>query len=564
MSFVEQGPVGVRRHAAACRRALPLICLALLAAVWFVGLGYRPLFGHDEGRYAEIAREMVVSGNWVTPRLNGLRYFEKPPLQYWVTATAYEVFGIHGWCARLWPALASFLTIILAAFAARRLYGKRSAWAAGALLASSFYFGLFGHTNDLDAGLTLAMTLTLFSLVFGLRAAPRSRAALGWMLVAYAGAALAVLSKGLIGILLPGGTFVLYLLLKRDWGLLRRLYIVRGLLVFLVLTLPWFVAVSVQNHDFLWQFFMVQEFLRFLTPIASRSGAWWYFLPILILAMLPWLVPAARALGRPVRALIRRGPFCPTTLLWLWVVFIFVFFSLSHSKLPPYILPVVPALAVLVAPVVADDQRAPWSAYGLSIVLGAAMLAGGATASSWLPHADRAMTDALAPWIIAGGCVILTIGLVCCFLARRRLVTVVAVSAAWLLATRLILLGGSALAPWFSTVALAHAVVPYNRPDVPVYAVGGYQQSLPFYLGRTMTLVAYQGELAFGIKHARRPLSDRYLPSLQAFARLWRHRAKGLAFAPRKALPAIRHLDIRFRVVAQSPRWVAFVPENKP
>jgi len=525
--------------------------------VWFWGLGHRPLFNTDEGRYAEIPREMLVTGNWVTPRLDGLRYFEKPPLQYWTTAAAYAVFGVHDWTARLWTALSSFLTVLLTAFAAGRLYGRRTGWIAGAVLAGSFYFGFLGHFNTLDASLAFAMSLTLFGFLFAWDAPPRSRAELGWMLVAYGGAALAVLTKGLIGILLPGAVLVLYILLKRDWSLLRRLRIVPGTVFFLLLTLPWFVAVSVQNPDFLWQFFMVQQFLRFLTPISHRPGAWWYFLPLLALAVMPWLWSAGRALWRGMHEVARRGPFNPPAFLWLWLVFIVFFFSVSHSKLPSYILPVIPAFAVLIARALDGARHAPWAAWGLSVLAGIAGVLIGVFGVRFIHGTDPAILHRFVPWFIAAGGLVLLAGIVALFLRRSRLAAVVVVAAAWLVATRLIMLGGAAFAPEFSTRALVASVAPYNRPDVPVYSVGGYQQTLPFYLRRTMTVVDYHGELAFGIEHARHSLAGRYLPSLDAFAAAWRAQRKGLAFVPRPLMPRVKALGIDYRIVGENPRWVA-------
>ncbi len=534
----------------------------LLALVWFWGLGHRPLFNTDEGRYAEIPREMLVSGNWVTPRLDGLRYFEKPPLQYWATAAAYAVFGVHDWTARLWTALSSFLTVLLTGFAAGRLYGRRTGWIAGAVLAGSFYFGFLGHFNTLDASLAFAMSLTLFGFLLAQNAPPRSRAELGWMLAAYGGAALAVLTKGLIAILLPGAVLVLYILLRREWGLLRRLRLLPGLGFFLLLTLPWFVAVSVQNPDFLWQFFMVQQFLRFLTPISHRPGAWWYFLPLLALAMLPWLWRAGRALWRGAHGVVRREPFSAQAFLWLWVVFIVLFFSASHSKLPSYILPVIPAFAVLVARLIDADRHPPWAAWALSVVAGIAGVLVGVFGTRFIHGTDPAILHRFTPWFVAAGGLVLLAGGAAFFLSGGRLVAVTLVAAAWLVATRVIMLGGAAFGPEYSTRDLVASVAPYNRPGIPVYSVGGYQQTLPFYLRRTMTIVAYQGELAFGITHARHSLEGRYLSTLQAFAAAWRAHPRGLAFVPRPVLPQVRALGIRYRIVAGNPRWVALIPES--
>lgn len=544
-------------------RSRALVCLALLAVAWFWGLGHRPLFTTDEGRYAEIPREMLVTGNWVTPRLDGLRYFEKPPLQYWATASAYAVFGVHDWTARLWTALCGFLTIVITGFAAGRLYGEKTGWMAGAVLAGSFYFGFLAHFNTLDASLAFTMSLTLFGFLLAQRAPPGSRAELGWMLAAYTGAALAVLTKGLIGILLPGAILVLYMILKRDAGLLRRLRLGWGVSLFLALTLPWFAAVSVQNPDFLWQFFVAQQFLRFLTPVSHRPGAWWYFLPLLFVAALPWLGAVGRGLTRPFAELTRRDSmFDATTVLWLWLVFIFLFFSASHSKLPSYILPTIPALAVLAGRELARLERLPWTGFGASLAVGLAVLACGLAADRVAHGVAPAVRAAFAPWLVAAGAV--AAGGTFAALRRRRQVVaaVLAVSFAWVVAGRLIMLGGAAFGPEYSTRDLAAQVAPYNRPDVAVYSVGGYQQTLPFYLRRTMTLVAYQGELAFGIRHAREPLDGRYVPTLSAFAKVWRGERKALAFVPRPVMPKLRALGIRYRIVGRSPRWLALIPEN--
>src|SRR5579863_2067910 len=125
-------------------RAKIVLAIILLALAWFTGLGYRDLFQTDEGRYAEIPREMLVSGDWVTPRLDTLKYFEKPPLQYWATATAYAVFGESNGSSRLWTALLGFLGILMTAFAARRLYDARTAWCSALVLVGSVYYAVMG------------------------------------------------------------------------------------------------------------------------------------------------------------------------------------------------------------------------------------------------------------------------------------------------------------------------------------------------------------------------------------------------------------------------------------
>jgi 4-amino-4-deoxy-L-arabinose transferase-like glycosyltransferase len=136
------------------RRIRPFVFLILFAVAWFGNLNYRSLFQTDEGRYAEIPREMVVTGHWLTPRLDGLRYFEKPPLQYWATAVSFTLFGFHNWSARLWSALCGFACILLVFVTGRRLWGERVGWLSALATASSLYVVFMGHFNTLDMSLT--------------------------------------------------------------------------------------------------------------------------------------------------------------------------------------------------------------------------------------------------------------------------------------------------------------------------------------------------------------------------------------------------------------------------
>src|SRR3954465_11540969 len=144
-----------------------LLLVALI--IWFSNLDYRKLIKPDEGRYAEISREMTVTGDWVTPRLNGIKYFEKPPLQYWATAAAFTAFGEREWAARLWTGLTGFCGVLLAAFAARSLYGPTAGLLAGAMLAGSLMYFVMGHLNTLDMGLTALLEAALVAFLAGLR-----------------------------------------------------------------------------------------------------------------------------------------------------------------------------------------------------------------------------------------------------------------------------------------------------------------------------------------------------------------------------------------------------------
>ena len=236
------------------------IVLAVIVVAWFAVLFSRPLYRADESRYAEISREMVASGDWVTPRLNGFKYFEKPPLQYWTTAAFFTVLGEHDVVARLWNALCGFAGLLLALGAARRLYGPGAGLYAAAVLAASPLYVVLGQLNTLDMGFSLFMAAAIFAF------------SLGHVLLFWAACALAVLSKGLAGIVLPLGTVALYILAKRDWGRIRRLEWLKGAGLFLLITAPWFIAVSLANDEFARFFFIREHFERFTTVSTVGSN----------------------------------------------------------------------------------------------------------------------------------------------------------------------------------------------------------------------------------------------------------------------------------------------------
>ena len=301
--------------------------LAVFAAIWLAALAGRSLIGPDEGRYATLSLGMLHSGDWITPRLNGLLYFEKPPLQYWGGALSLWLFGVNEFAARLWPGLAGLATVFLVGFTARRLWGVRTGWHALMVCGSTTWIVANSHFLTLDAGLAAALTLTLCGVLIAQHPDSSQRSQARWMLAAWAGVGLAVLSKGLIGVVIPGAVLVLHSLWRLDFSVWRRMHWLAGGALLLCITLPWFALVSARNPDFAWFFFIHEHFQRYLTTVHRRTGAWWYFVPILLVGMLPW----TSALPWLLRA--RRSDFA-TSLLLVWSVFVFVFFSASGSKLP--------------------------------------------------------------------------------------------------------------------------------------------------------------------------------------------------------------------------------------
>ncbi len=329
------------------RSVILVALLIIFATLWFGVIEQRRLINPDEGRYAEIPREMAASGDWITPRLNGLKYFEKPPLQYWITAAAYTVFGEHHWTARLWPALTGFLGILFTGFATARVFNPQSGWMAGAVLASSALWNVISHANTLDTGVSFFLSSAVFALCLAQKEGQPPREAFRWHVVAWVLLALAVLSKGLIGLILPAASVFVYVVWQRDWGFIRRIQLLRGLIILLVITAPWFIAVSVANPEFAHFFFIHEHFERFLTKTHGRYQPFWYFLPVLVIGMTPWLI----SLFTATKAAVHQDQSCrfqPARFLLVWMIVVLVFFSASGSKLASYILPLFPTLAALI------------------------------------------------------------------------------------------------------------------------------------------------------------------------------------------------------------------------
>lgn len=329
------------------RRDLLLLAV-IFGALYFFRLGSYPLSNPDEGRNAEVPREMLVTGDWVTPRLNGVNYFEKPPLVYWATALSLQTFGHNEWAVRAVPALFAILGVLITYAAARALSTPVAGWLSAVVLGTSLLWFIIGHIPILDTAMSVFMSGTLFCFLLAVREPPGTRRR--WLFMGlYACAALATLTKGLMGFLVSGAVMFLWLLVFNQWKRLRPLYLPTGVLLFLAIALPWHVLAALRNETWVHRYIVFEHFLRFLTPVASRPGPWYYFIGILIAGLIPW----TGFLWSPIRDLARAGwsrrhEHLATWFLVLWTVFIVFFFSISKSKLAPYVLPVFPALAVLI------------------------------------------------------------------------------------------------------------------------------------------------------------------------------------------------------------------------
>lgn len=539
------------------KRTTVLLLLAVFALLWFGNLDYRKLVRPDEGRYAELPRQMAVTGDWLTPRLNGIKYFEKPPLQYWATAAAYRMFGEHEWTVRLWPALTGFVAVILTGIATAALFGATAGLYAAAVLASSLGYMLVAHIATLDMGFTLFMTLALAGFALGLAPGRADAVRARWIYAAWAGMALAVLSKGLAGVVLPLFVLGLYVVLHWNWKLVARVRPVTGGLLFLAIAAPWFVLVSIANPEFPSFFFIHEHFARFLTKVHRRAAPWWFFVPILLLGILPWVVAMAGAIRDGLRRSAEATFHAPRFLV-LWAVAIFLFFSASSSKLPSYILPIFPALAILIGwhltRVGDTGLRGTLALYG---AVGVILAAIAPVAERFAPNGeDLALFAAYVPWLRAAG-VIMVLGAIGAWLVHRRNRTAAILGVAFsvLVAEQSLMMGHEELAPRSSFHAMAQRVQPHLREGAPFYSVGTYEQTLPFYLKRTVTLVAFADEMAYGLEQE----PQLWFPDLASFQEKWRKDDYALAIMPPRIYDELTRAALPMTVIARNNRHVVVV-----
>lgn len=495
-----------------------ILLLVLFGALFLTGLGSAPLIDPDEGRYAEIPREMLERNDFVTPTLNYVKYFEKPPLLYWLNAGSIALLGKNEFAARLPSALAGLFSILLTYAAGRRFFNRKSAVAAAIILGTSAGFLMQSRIVLTDVLLTFCLSAALFSFLLAAGKKERHKRVFFWLFFIFCG--LAVLTKGLIGIVLPAGIIFWYLLLAGRWSLLKDIPWFSGLLLFLGVTAPWFVFVSRSNPEFLYFFFIHEHFQRYTSTIHHRSQPFWFFLPILLLTMFPWSFFLPASLKKAWQQ--RQSSTADASLfLLIWPIVIILFFSFSSSKLIPYILPTFPPLSLLIAQrfTAYKHSARPDSVMAQAVLASLLMLAGAALAllplMHWLPpflHQSgqtgrelAALLSGPTPSItlhqtVLPGVAMIVAGLLLAWTVRMRSNTMLLA-----LLCCLGILMELAL-PWgfthygaerLSSRTLARAALQHASPDT-VFAQSGPHQGMNFYTGKRLITVGDADELTFG------------------------------------------------------------------
>jgi 4-amino-4-deoxy-L-arabinose transferase-like glycosyltransferase len=374
------------------RRLAVWAFLLLIAAItYFFGLGNLALIGPDEPRYAEVPREMVATGDYISPRLAGCFWFEKPVLQYWMSAAAYHVFGVNEFAARIPSALAATTIVVALFFAIRRALSERVALAVSIVLLTMGILIAFARIVTPDTFLAATMSISIVCGYLAITADGRSRFKY-WMLCgAFLG--LAVLAKGLVGIVLVIGILGVFLLVTRRHDASGLQGLMAALLICFIVAAIWYVPVWLKHGSaFVDKFFLEHHFERYFTNRHSHPQPIYFYLIVTLAGTVPWtffLIPAVLRLRKLRPRTSHRDSLL--TLAWIWFALPFLFFSFSVSKLPGYLLPVFPALAIIIGVEVEQFLKQPNRAHTIAAWLTAILLA--AIGVAFINYAGRLSVD---------------------------------------------------------------------------------------------------------------------------------------------------------------------------
>jgi 4-amino-4-deoxy-L-arabinose transferase-like glycosyltransferase len=318
-----------------------VLCCLLL---FFYKLGDRPLWEYDEAMHAQVAKEMLQRGDWCTPVFNGENFYDKPVLHFWLVIGSYLALGVNELAARLPAALLGVLGALLVYLWARTLYGSLTALLSALVLATSAQYVILSQNIIHDLALSLFISIALF--LFH-RASRENGFTKVTFVCFYAALGCAVLTKGPIGLLLPGLIIFLYLLKTKQWHLILNRYVFAGAAVFLIIALPWYIIMAMRHDDYLQEFLIKGNIARFFSRKSGHKEPFYFYIQMLAAGFFPWSVFIPSALYLHFQNFRQRKD-NDSFFLLLSAVAPLVFFSLSRSKLPTYILSIFPALAILI------------------------------------------------------------------------------------------------------------------------------------------------------------------------------------------------------------------------
>lgn len=495
-----------------------------VACLFAIGLGIPPLSVPDGGRYAEIPREMIELGDYITPHLNYLKYFEKPVLFYWLQCAAIHLFGFNTWALRLPTAAMGVLGCVLTFFASVKLLDRRSAIFATLILATSLLYFFMAHFITLDMTVSVFLSATMLFFILAMQSAAHSPRRRAYAYAMYIASALAVLTKGLIGILLPGMVFFIWILVMNRWRDLKTFYIPSGILLFCAIAAPWHIIIQSRHPEFFHFYFIEQQFHRYLTYSAGRYKGPWFFIPVLILGAFPWTGFLIGAIKSALPDKLKNyKKYQLQMFLLIWAFSLFIFFSISKSQLVPYLLPIFPALAMLIGNYLHKhwDQKNKPLLWHSGVYTSALMFVFGAIIISILPNYFTVADPIIGMKILYSIVIILSISAIAISILQackqyRKAIAVIAITSTFTLTMSFACLD---YLRDFSVEPLALWLKPRLTKSDMVVTYKTYYQDLPVYLKRRIVIASWQNELTFGMNHQAD--SKKWMIDLAEFHKRW-------------------------------------------
>ena len=485
--------------------ATDLLFLTIIVSVLFgTTLASYPLAAPDGARYAEIPREMVATGDYITPHLNGIKYFEKPPLFYWLQAASIKVFGVNDFAVSFVNALMALGSVLLIYWTSRKIYGRASGIIASFIFATSSLVFALTRIITLDFALTFFLTLCLSSFLLATEL-PEVKKRNIYFWLAYLAAGLAFMTKGLVGIVLPGLILFSWVTIFNQWRNIKHYSILTGLMIFLLVTLPWHILVQLKNPEFSRFYFIEQHFLRYLTDYAGRAKKWWFFPAVFAGGLYPWIVFLPQAITHHIPKKLKEWHYHKQSIfLLLWIFIVYFFYTFSNSKLIPYLLPTFSPIAILIGNYFATYwQKKQHSSinigFNILFTLNIILAIAGVVSMFVLDFSEQTITKQNLYTVS----IIMVVSAISSFIAYRRYgldkgfyVIACLTAGLWLYLTPVIsIINKQSIKP------LIMVLKEQIQPKDEVICYDTYYQDLPFYLQRRVIIANFQGELEFGIKH---------------------------------------------------------------
>jgi 4-amino-4-deoxy-L-arabinose transferase-like glycosyltransferase len=474
---------------------LDLIFISLFfGALYTLFLGNFPLIPPDEARYSEISREMLLHKNFITPMVNGIPFLDKPPLFYWMQCFFIAIFGLSEWSLRAWPATVGVLGTLLAYIAGRTLYNRRTGYLCAILLGTGIFYFAMSHYANMD--LTVAFFISATLLCFYNATYNREKPSAPRLYLAYTFSALAILSKGLMGLALPGLVILLYIGFSHQWRLLLKLRIPTGFLLILIIIAPWFYSVSQANPGFWHYYIVVQQIQRFLMPSFNDHQPFYFYALVVIVGFTPWLFHLIAAFCHACKRKTN-NPDPHKLFLLCWFIPIFIFFSIPASKLVGYSLSMFFPLAFMTASYINQHWDNIYKTRGFkrannAISIFCIILAIAALVLTQIKHPAMIVNLNMLIWIFFGVFTLASCSLSLAYKQKCALHLVFVLTTLAVALNIVVIYGVSHFHRSLripSSIALTHTLTDLYKPGDIVVSYHAYFQDIPIYLHKPVYLV---------------------------------------------------------------------------